>query len=236
MKRALLIGLNYKGSDYQLEFCESDVKSIKELMDSCGVETRLISDSDNLGNRELNKLLDDYKAKQKPNDTFYIVYSGHGTQVPGDEPDQYDEALCLFKHGYIDCYLDQVLRSKLEGFKGHVVVIFDSCFSGGMERNQLPHTKKSVDLFRVNLGSITEKITPDQLPSNLPRINFMFSSSEDEVSYESNGHGFFTAALLKYWPNQKYISKLMSLIYKEVQHSQHPQLKKVRTTGYKKLF
>lgn len=236
MKRALLIGLNYKGSDYQLNLCEADVVAIKELMDQSGVQTQLITDKDNLGITELNRLLEEYRAKQKPNDTFYLVYSGHGTQIPGDEGDRYDEALCLYKHGYIDCYLDQVLRKKLDSFKGHIVVIFDSCFSGGMERNTQPYTKKFVELDRVNLGSITEKVTLDSIPSELPRINFMFSSSEDEVSYEAGDHGFFTGALLKHWPNQKYISKLMPLIYKDISHSQHPLHKKVRTTGYKKLF
>lgn len=240
MKRALLIGLNYKNSDYSLACCENDINQVALRMTKCKVETKLIYDESNVGIQDLLNLLDSYKVKQKKNDTFYFVYSGHGTQVPGDEPDSYDEALCLWKDGYIDLFTDNRLRNKLNEFKGQVVVIFDSCFSGGMDRNMTLGTKRFVEYDRIVFPTTSPSL-PDEVELKTdytkPRINFMFASSEDEVAYEANGHGFFTGSLLKRWDlGIKYITKIMPLIYQDVQQDQHPVHIKINTTGVKKLF
>lgn len=240
MKRALLIGLNYRGSDYELQACENDINQLALRMTKCKVETKLIYDESNVGIQDLLNLLDSYKVKQKKNDTFYFVYSGHGTQVPGDEPDSYDEALCLWKDGYIELFTDNRLRNKLNEFKGQVVVIFDSCFSGGMDRNMTLGTKRFIEHDRIIFPMVVPSL-PEEVEVNIdydkPRINFMFASSEDEVAYEANGHGFFTGSLLKHWDSgKKYITQLMPLIYRDVQADQHPVHIKVNSTGIKKLF
>lgn len=240
MKRALLIGLNYKNSDYSLSCCENDINQIALRMSKCKVETKLIYDESNIGIQDLLNLLDSYKVKQKKNDTFYFVYSGHGTQIPGDEPDSYDEALCLWKDGYIDLFRDNRLRSKLDEFKGQVVVIFDSCFSGGMDRNLTMGTKRFVEYDRIvfppAVPSLPESVE-SKVDTNKPRINFLFASSENEVAYEADGHGFFTGSLLKHWDSgNKYVTKIMPLIYKDVQADQHPVHIKINTTGLKLLF
>lgn len=239
MKRALLIGLNYTNSDYELQFCKADVVEVGKRMEQCKVQTQYVYED--IGIQDLLDLLDSYKAKQKNTDTFYFVYSGHGTQIPGNEPDMYDEAICLWKNGYIDLFRDDRLRNKLNEFKGQVVVIMDSCFSGGMDRNLTIGRKKYVEYDRIIFPTIIPTL-PEQIESKLtdynkPRINFMFASSEDEVSWESNGHGFFTGSLIKHWDSgKKYITQLMPLIYKDVQADQHPVHIKENTTGLKRLF
>lgn len=247
MKRALLIGLNYTNSDYELQFCKADVDAVGKRMELCKVQTQYVYED--IGIQDLLNLLDSYKASQKKTDTFYFVYSGHGTQIPGNEPDQYDEAICLWKNGYIDLFRDDRLRAKLNEFIGQIVVIFDSCFSGGMDRNLTMGTKRFVEYDRIVTNPSNPSVFPTVVPSlpeqvesnktdyNKPRINFMFASSEDEVSWESNGHGFFTGSLIKNWDSgKKYITQLMSLIYKDVQADQHPVHIKENTTGIKKLF
>ena len=239
MKRALLIGLNYTNSDYELQFCEKDVIEVGKRMEQCKVQTQYVHQD--IGVQDLLNLLDHYKSKTKKGDTFYFGYSGHGTQIPGNEPDKYDEALCLWKDGYIDLFRDDRLKSKLSEFKGQVVVIFDCCFSGGMDRNLTMGRKRFVEYDRIVFPTTTPSL-PEQIESSLtdynkPRINFMFASSEDEVSWEANGHGFFTGSLLKHWDSgKKYITQLMPLIYEDVQQDQHPVHVKQNTTGVKKLF
>ncbi len=177
MKRALLIGFNYRGSDYELHCCENDVNQLALRMSRCKVETKLVYD--NIGIQDLLNLLDSYKAKQKKADTFYFVYSGHGTQVPNSkEADKYDEAICLWKNGYIDLFRDDRLRDKLNEFKGTVVVIFDSCFSGGMDRQvNRPITKRYVD-YQTLLPLINPETIPerDSKVTNLskPKLHFLF--------------------------------------------------------------
>lgn len=239
MKRALLIGLNYTRSDYELQFCKADVVEVGKRMELCKVQTQYVFED--IGIQDLLNLLDSYKAKQKNTDTFYFVYSGHGTQIPGNEPDQYDEAICLWKNGYIDLFRDDRLRDKLNEFKGQVVVIMDSCFSGGMDRNLTIGRKKYVEYDRIvfppTIPTLPEQIESKLTDYNKPRINFMFASSEQEVSWESNGHGFFTGSLIKNWDSgRRYITQLMPLIYKDVQQDQHPVHIKENTTGLKRLF
>lgn len=241
MKRALLIGLNYRGSEYQLNCCENDVNQLALRMSKCKVETKMVYD--NIGIQDLINLLDYYKSKQKKTDTFYFVYSGHGTQIPGKEADKYDEAICLWKNGYIDLFRDDRLRDKLNEFKGTVVVIFDSCFSGGMDRQvNSPATKKYIDYKAIQpnphvvvdqvLNTVENKLTD----SSKPKLHFLFASSESEVSWEANGHGFFTGSLLKHWDKgNKYVHKIFPLIYEEINRSQHPMYIKENAL-LKKLF
>lgn len=243
MKRALLIGLNYRGSDYELHACENDVNQLALRMSRCKVETKLVYD--NIGIQDLLDLLDSYKAKQKKTDTFYFVYSGHGTQVPNSkEEDKYDEAICLWKNGYIDLFRDDRLRNKLNEFKGTVVVIFDSCFSGGMDRLVgKPATKRYVDyqtIFPIVIPQVDQAI--DNLETKLtdptkPKLHFLFASSKDEVSWEADGHGFFTGSLLRNWDKGfKYTSKLFPLVYEEVKQDQHPVYIVDNAIKVKKLF
>lgn len=236
MKRALLIGLNYKGSEYALNCCEADVNQLALRMTKCKVETKLIYE--NVGIQDLLDLLDSYKSKTKKSDTFYFVYSGHGTQIPNSkESDKYDEAICLWKNGYIDLFRDDRLRDKLNEFAGQVVVIMDSCFSGGMERHTHPFPRKFVPFESIKYKNITEKIGSNPPPSDSVRLNFMFASSENEYSYEGDGNGYFTASLIKHWDNGiKYIKPLINKITPDVQHLQHPLHKYYNTTGNKKLF
>lgn len=234
MKRALLIGLNYNNSPYQLNCCENDVNELNERMLSSKVETQVISS--NIGISDLSTLLSSYRAVQKKGDTFYLVYSGHGTQVPGKESDKYDEAICLFKNKKIELYLDDTLRSELEKFGGQVVVIFDSCFSGGMERTIIPNQKRFIPFELLDSDiSITQKV--NQRSNVYTKINFMFACSEDEVAYEADGHGYFTGLVLENWDKGvKYIKPIYKNIVPKLQGTQSPVHKTFNTTGFKKLF
>lgn len=240
MKRALVFGLNYKDTGYQLSCCENDALEISARMNNCKVQTRVIMDEDNIGIEELESLLLDYAKKQKLFDTFYFFYSGHGSQIPGNEEDGYDETLCLFKDGYIDLFSDNRLRNILNKFKGQVVVIFDSCFSGDMEKNTAPNRRKFVPYDILNLNPNQPKnvkATLEAANSLKVKMNFVFASGGSEYSYEGDDLGMFTGSLIKHWDSgKKYITQLMPLITQDVQHLQHPVHKTINTKGLKKLF
>jgi hypothetical protein len=99
-KTALLVGINYVGSPYQLQGCINDVVNMQAFLVSKYKynNTTLITDNTVLKPTRLNilngftKLLNDAQS----GDTLFFHFSGHGTQtadVNRDELEGYDEAI-----------------------------------------------------------------------------------------------------------------------------------------------
>lgn len=140
MKRALLIGINYIGTNNQLNGCINDVKRMSELLQrSFGYKPENITmmedqtkhlnpTRDNII-QQIRKLI----SSTKPGDTAFLHYSGHGTRVKdlnGDEKDRMDEVICPVDSKFIvDDELHKLLVENLaEGAK--VRVILDCCHGG----------------------------------------------------------------------------------------------------------
>lgn len=101
MKRALLIGINYKGSAAELKGCKNDILTISEtLQKKYGynpLNIRILTDDgikpsySNIING-IQWLLQNVRV----NDTLFFYYSGHGSYVRDttrDESDGYDEVI-----------------------------------------------------------------------------------------------------------------------------------------------
>lgn len=145
-KRAVLIGINYYHSEYQLRGCINDVNNIKEfltghygfeeshmkiLTDEQQPDSELFPTRENIVNA-IKWLVHD----PQENDSFFFHYSGHGGQVKdeaGDEEDGFDETIMpvdFMKNGQIiDDQLHDLMVAPLP--KGvRLTVIFDCCHSG----------------------------------------------------------------------------------------------------------
>lgn len=144
-KRALLVGINYRGTSSALSGCINDVENVKKYLLTKGYSeeniTVLTDDTPtkptkaNMLKAILNLLLSDSKK-------LYFHYSGHGGSIrdsrgeSGDEKDGKDE--CLFP---IDCdtagvILDDEWRRLLSFMrKGQeLIAVLDCCHSGsGMD-------------------------------------------------------------------------------------------------------
>jgi hypothetical protein len=79
--------------------------------------------------------------KESENTIVIIYYSGHGGQTPddnGDESDGYDEFIAMYDtdlgpNGYERVVTDDHLQALLATLESkHIVLIIDSCFSGGL--------------------------------------------------------------------------------------------------------
>ena len=135
-KTALLIGINYIGSENELYGCISDVNTIKERIANQGFNNiKLITDlTSEKPTREI--ILMNFKnllINCKEGDFLFLLYSGHGSYVldrNNDERDGYDELIvsCDFK-GILDDELKSIIQTYL---KPNVTLfaMFDSCFSG----------------------------------------------------------------------------------------------------------
>ncbi|MBS0288348.1 MAG: caspase family protein [Proteobacteria bacterium] len=137
---ALFVGINYIGTENQLDGCIDDIEAMRKEFIKVGfpaTNIQMLSDGyegaqyaptkDNIMT-QLKALV----AKAKPGDTIYFHYSGHGTNSLRVENDY--EALCPIKDGEIELLADyeiyEVLKQLPVGAK--LVSAIDACHSGDM--------------------------------------------------------------------------------------------------------
>jgi len=163
IKRALLIGINYFGTQNELNGCIKDVQNINNLLTTSyqykPENVKILTDDQEDNKPTKINIINNINAivaLTKPGDTLFIHYSGHGTQVvdvDGDEknnPDAKgkDDALCpcdFGNYGGISGFIsDDELRKMIvnkipKGAK--LRAFFDCCHSGSAL--DLPYIYKS---------------------------------------------------------------------------------------------
>lgn len=140
-KRALLVGLNYIGTQYQLNGCINDVVNIgNKLINSYGFKKNdivILSDNTRIKPTKTNILNELKKILLMSNlgDTLVFYYSGHGTNtidLNGDEKDGKDEVIIPLDMNLIkDDELNNLIKANIKDGV-NFIGIFDSCFSGSI--------------------------------------------------------------------------------------------------------
>jgi hypothetical protein len=136
--RALLIGCNYNGSQYQLNGCINDVKNVQTLINKHGFNnvTLLTDESEQKPNK--STILNEFKnllMNSNSGDLLFFSYSGHGSYVldkNGDEKDGYDELIVPLD---LNVITDDELKTIIQAYlKPNVTLfsLFDCCFSGSV--------------------------------------------------------------------------------------------------------
>lgn len=136
--RALLFGINYVGTDGELNGCINDAENLAEyLVASKFVTQTNVTIVREAKRDEMIRALVALAATtyRETVDTVFISYSGHGTQVADrsrDEADGMDECLCPSDHSTAGLLEDDYLNDILEtvNHKTRVVVMMDCCHSG----------------------------------------------------------------------------------------------------------
>jgi hypothetical protein len=198
MKRAIIIGLNYTGEPYALPDCERDADMMAAMLESRGVET-FVQKGECSPNWLLSHLTITEATRQTIADTLYLYFSGHGTQFTDPtEPNGIGEALCLYsKKGGIILLKDNDLVAALDRIPGTKIVIFDSCFSGGMNRETAEPQEgmqKKYLAFDPETMVMYESIARRDVLRYTPQY-FLFACGEAQVSYSTGNGGAFTLAL-----------------------------------------
>jgi hypothetical protein len=135
-KKALLIGINYMNTPYQLNGCIDDTNRMKEFLSSYGFnDFKILTDLTDLKPTKSNILNELKKLITTSNsgDVLFFYYSGHGSYTYDknrEETDGNDEMLISLDTLPI---LDDELKSILQNYLSREITIigmFDSCHSG----------------------------------------------------------------------------------------------------------
>ncbi|KAK0491295.1 caspase domain-containing protein [Armillaria novae-zelandiae] len=144
-KRALCIGINYRGQPHELKGCINDARHIRDfLINHWGYKSEdvvmLTDDSTNPRSQPTRKnMLDGMRwlvKNAQPHDSLFFHYSGHGGQTKdkdGDEVDGYDEVIFPvdFKRNgqIIDDEMHSIMVKPLPS-GCRLTALFDCCHSG----------------------------------------------------------------------------------------------------------
>lgn len=135
--KALIVGINYRGTRSALRGCINDAKNMMSMLIERGVleeNITLLTDDTPVKPTRAN-IAHHLKELVASGTDLFFHYSGHGTSVRdhnGDEPDRKDEALCPIDYeraGFItDDEIREILLKLPSGAK--MTCILDCCHSG----------------------------------------------------------------------------------------------------------
>jgi len=137
-KKALLIGINYINTSYELNGCINDVNLIGNYIQNKGFsEITVITDKTELKPTRYNIIssLENFLSNASDNDFLFFHYSGHGsTELDNnyDEKDNQDETIVSSDLFNIkDDELSNIIKTNLTS-NATLFAIFDSCHSGSI--------------------------------------------------------------------------------------------------------
>ena len=209
-KKALLIGINYRGTKSALNGCINDVNSMKEyLLEHEYTEsdmTILTEDTTDKPTRNnmITAILD---LVMSGADRLFLHYSGHGSSVrdtDGDEEDGMDETLVPLDYHKAGMLTDDQLRGFLAFLKPHskLTVVLDCCHSGtGMDlAYNLRTSTRWVRIKRgrrfVRVRSKKTEMYKDKHYQNTPGQVIMLSGCLDkQYSADAYEEGKFQGAM-----------------------------------------
>ena len=162
--KALLIGINYKGTQSELYGCINDVQLMKEELIKRGFKESnivIITDDTILKPKKVT-ILDEFKKlliNAKTNDRLFFMYSGHGSykrDLNGDEKTGYDQMICPIDFNMIvDDELKTYITNYFTASNATMISLFDSCFSGSV----LDLRYQYYDSLTNNVDSVNNKET-----------------------------------------------------------------------------
>jgi hypothetical protein len=135
-KKALLVGINYINTPYELTGCIDDTNRMKDLLSSYGFnDFKILTDLTDSKPTKAN-ILNQFKnliINSKVGDVLFFYYSGHGSYTYDrnrEEADGKDEMLVsLDSLSILDDELKTILQNHLQR-EVTIICLFDSCHSG----------------------------------------------------------------------------------------------------------
>lgn len=169
--KALLFGLNYKGTDAELHGCIHDVNLMSDMLKKeLKIKTEVYTDDVSpLQTTSMGMLCKLYELAVDTHveklDLVWIHYSGHGSYIQdinADEQDGNDE--CLVPSDYVqgNFITDDQLQKVFSRFNPatRIICVFDCCHSGTMcDVKYMWETDKKVSIENINCAVPSKMIT-----------------------------------------------------------------------------
>lgn len=187
-KKALIFGLNYNGTNNQLNGCINDATNISNFIKDIGFKNEninIITDETKIKPTAVNIInsITNFINSGVEGDILFLYYSGHGSQTydySGDEKDGKDELIIsIDSYGITDDYLKDIIQKNL---KKNVTLfcLFDCCNSGTILDMKYQYISSSN--YELNNEDLIIDSNDSETLSNV----ILFSGCrDDEYSYEA---------------------------------------------------
>lgn len=241
MKRALLCGINYIGTDNELRGCINDIKNINNfLTTTCKyTDIKILTDlTDTKPTKQnMENCIISLAKDAKAGDTLFFYYSGHGTTVKdtsGDESDGKDSVLVPLDYEKNGAITDDWLYTNLVSILPEGVTLWsftDCCHSGTMldlqyniQCNSVYKKSKKIPSNTVyNSSEWSNKfgLSSEKSKSTSADV-YLFSGCLDwdtsaDATIRNQAQGAFTACLLEFLAaNPMYNTKPLIEMLKEI--------------------
>ena len=180
VRRALVIGQEYKGLSNALPACKSDAKAMDLMLKKTGyssVKTIYDADADTIE----NSISSAFKGADS-DDVSLVYYSGHGAS---------DGSLCAFTGYSITGISPSTFAGWLDEIPGKVIVIIDCCYSGAYVN------KSNGNTYSDLLIKEFEKMEYDKAGELCKsKYQVLTAANKSEYSWCNAYYGLFTKALV----------------------------------------
>lgn len=132
-KKALLVGINYKGTGHDLRGCINDVNNVSAFLATQGFEIVTLTEKE-ATTQAILAALRLLVSDAKNGDILYFHFSGHGSQIYSKlEEDKLDEIICPYDLDWktkviTDNDLKEIFNSVPVGV--NTTIVLDCCHSG----------------------------------------------------------------------------------------------------------
>lgn len=185
-KKALLIGINYLDTEYQLNGCINDTTRMKDILSSNGFnEFKILTDLTPTKPTKANILneLKNLILSCKSGDILFFYFSGHGSYTydkNNDEIDGKDEMIIsLDLQGIVDDELKTILQNNMSR-EITIIGLFDSCHSGTILDLKYNYLDSN------NYDNYTENDKVSECQGNVIMISGCMDSQNSEEAFINN--------------------------------------------------
>jgi len=230
-KRALLVGINYRGTSSELSGCINDVTNVKKYRSTQGYsESKIVMLTDDTDEKPTRaNILGELMALITSSSShLYFHYSGHGGSIrdrSGDEKDGRDECIFPIDSNRGRIILDDEWRAMLRHLRKdqRLLTVLDCCHSGtGMDL--------AYNLYQQFAGHGLRLVKDSSYPTTRGKVIMLSGCLDPQTSAdafeEGQAQGALTYALLKTLRHNKKITyeQLILKVRKLLKKKGYPQI------------
>jgi hypothetical protein len=184
---------------------EFDAEDMRVIAGKMGFEHKKLSGTEATREAVLSSIS---QAAQALNagDIFLITFSGHGSRLPGNEPDGKDETWCMYNGQIPDNELFARYCEFREGVR--ILVVSDSCHSGTVIKFNGNSVGKSLPEETVKYTYLLNKAFYDNIRGAFPErnesdlkasIKLLAACQDNQKAEDDHFNGVYTRELKKIW-------------------------------------